>query len=102
MNRDRGAARAPHEKRSASHGGDAGPGRDKPRYGGGAPGRRALDVRHDWGGGAGRGSTRDDRASSGDDAFTGRGGASRTTGSGGGIGAGPGDYRMSRGRRGRR
>jgi 23S rRNA pseudouridine2605 synthase len=92
---------------------------DKPRYGGGAPGRRGYDVGRDWGGGAGRGATGSDRVeperggarrgstSRGGPASDaprsdvgGRGGQSRTTGSGGGIGAGGGDYRV-KGRGGR-
>jgi 23S rRNA pseudouridine2605 synthase len=73
-----------------------------PRYGGGSPGRRGYDVKDDWGGGVGRGSSgqRDgegsDRAAPG-----GRGRATRTTGTGGGVGA-SGDtagYRMQRGRK---
>jgi 23S rRNA pseudouridine2605 synthase len=72
----------------------------KPRYGGGAPVRRDLGVREDWGGGVKRGSSgaRDEdqppRADVG-----GRGGRTRTTGSGGGIGAAGGSYRI-KGRRG--
>jgi 23S rRNA pseudouridine2605 synthase len=60
----------------------------QPRYGGGAPGRRGYHVTEDWGGGAGRG-----RSSRGDDdrrpreELGGRGGRTRTTGTGGGIGA---------------
>jgi 23S rRNA pseudouridine2605 synthase len=93
-----------------------------PRYGGGSPGRRGYDVRQDWGGGAGRGRTGNDRdearpteaprrGSSGENRrpnesvrapsdeqprgeLGGRGGHSRTTGTGGGAGAGDGDYRM--------
>jgi 23S rRNA pseudouridine2605 synthase len=57
-----------------------------PRYGGGAPVRRDLDTRRDWGGGIRRGAseTRDDDAHP--RAALGRG-RSRTTGTGGGIGA---------------
>jgi 23S rRNA pseudouridine2605 synthase len=96
---------------------------DQPRYGGGSPGRRGYDVTQDWGGGAGRGRSDrggSDRAepergggarrgatSSGGSRSEmprgevgGRGGHSRTTGSGGGIGAGGGDYRV-KGRSGR-
>jgi 23S rRNA pseudouridine2605 synthase len=63
--------------------------RGGPRYGGGAPVRRDLSVTEDWGGGVRRGSS-----GSRDQAHTpradvgGRGGRTRTTGSGGGIGAG--------------
>ncbi|HEY1697528.1 MAG TPA: pseudouridine synthase [Polyangiaceae bacterium] len=76
----------------------------KPRYGGGAPVRRDLGVRHDWGGGVRRGASgeRDeDRAPRGDvgGGGGGRGGRSRTTGTGGGIGASAGSYRV-KGRRG--
>ena len=72
-----------------------------PRYGGGAPGRRGVEVREDWGGGIHRRSERardaheqrdDDRPPRGD--LSGRGGRSRTTGTGGGIGAGAGSYRV--------
>jgi 23S rRNA pseudouridine2605 synthase len=77
-----------------------------PRYGGGAPGRRGVDVRDDWGGGVQRGGrggqdTRDERDESGPPRgdVGGRGGRTRTTGSGGGIGAGAGSYRV-KGRRG--
>jgi 23S rRNA pseudouridine2605 synthase len=91
---------------------------EQPRYGGGSPGRRGYDVAKDWGGGAGRGRTGSDRSEpdrggaarrgstsgGGSDMprgdVGGRGGQSRTTGSGGGIGAGGGDYRV-KGRRGR-
>jgi 23S rRNA pseudouridine2605 synthase len=86
-----------------------------PRYGGGSPARRPLDVREDWGGGVRRGASfRDaDRGASGSDGggegkgdgggesdspprgeLGGRGGRTRTTGSGGGVGAGPGGYRV--------
>ena len=97
--------------------GDARPGSDhSPRYGGGSPGRRGYDVVEDWGGGAARGRTGGDRSGADaggtrrgssqregvargrDDAprgdVGGRGGHSRTTGSGGGIGASGGDYRV--------
>jgi 23S rRNA pseudouridine2605 synthase len=95
---------------------------EPPRYGGGSPGRRGYDVAEDWGGGAGRGKTGSDRsehaprsgARRGSTSGTGsrggemprgdlggRGGASRTTGSGGGIGGRDGgDYRI-KGRSGR-
>ncbi len=93
---------------------------DQPRYGGGSPGRRGYDVGQDWGGGAGRGRTGTDRAEPERGAGArrgatsrggprsemprgdvgGRSGQSRTTGSGGGIGAGGGDYRV-KGRSGR-
>jgi 23S rRNA pseudouridine2605 synthase len=88
-------------------------GEHKPRYGGGAPARRDLGVREDWGGGVRRGSSgaREGGASvppprrgnenaqppRGD--VGGRGGRTRTTGTGGGVGAGEGNYRV-RGRRG--
>lgn len=76
-----------------------------PRYGGGSPARRDLGVHEDWGGGVQRGSSggrwhRD--ANEGPRAEVGgRGGRSRTTGTGGGIGA-HGDERSYRvkGRRG--
>ena len=74
----------------------------KPRYGGGAPGRRDLGVKEDWGGGVRRGSsgTRDEDRTPRADVGGGRsGGRTRTTGTGGGIGAGEGSYRV-RGRRG--
>lgn len=62
-----------------------------PRYGGGSPGRRGYDVVDDWGGGAGRGSTRgrgtaSDQAPRGD-VGGGRFARTRTTGTAGGIGA---------------
>jgi 23S rRNA pseudouridine2605 synthase len=94
------------------------PAGDRPRYGGGAPARRDVNVREDWGGGVRRGSSgvRDTPASASaagpprrgnhpgspsprNDIGGGRGGRSRTTGTGGGIGAGEGNYRV-RGRRG--
>lgn len=79
---------------SSSSGGPAGAG---PRYGGGAPGRRHVEVREDWGGGIHRSfgapdEGDDDRPPRGD--VGGRGGRSRTTGSGGGIGAAAGSYRV--------
>jgi 23S rRNA pseudouridine2605 synthase len=71
-----------------------------PRYGGGAPVRRGLDVKDDWGGGIHRGSS-GNRAGDDDGGgapprgdLGGRGGRSRTTGSGGGIGASGGGYRI--------
>ncbi len=80
-----------------------------PRYGGGSPGRRGVDVRDDWGGGVQRGgrggaASRDEQADRTENApprgdVGGRGGRTRTTGSGGGIGAGAGSYRV-KGRRG--
>lgn len=76
------------------------------RYGGGAPGRRSPETTEDWGGGAGRGSSsgrygRDDaQGDARPDTHGGRFGRTRTTGSGGGIGArGPID--RVKGRRGR-
>jgi 23S rRNA pseudouridine2605 synthase len=84
----------------------------QPRYGGGAPARRDLAVREDWGGGVRRGSSGPRPATTstppprrgaesppprGD--VGGRGGRTRTTGTGGGIGASEGSYRV-RGRRG--
>jgi 23S rRNA pseudouridine2605 synthase len=57
---------------------------ERPRYGGGAPGRR--EMREDWDTGVGRG--RSGAAPGGESsAPSGRGGRSRTTGTGGGIGA---------------
>lgn len=72
------------------------------RYGGGAPGRRSPETTEDWGGGARRGSTHgryreDDRGAP--ETHGGRMGRTRTTGTGGGIGArGPTD--RVKGRRG--
>lgn len=73
-----------------------------PRYGMGAPGRRGADVRDDYGGTSGRGSSgsRDRGTSQG--GRSGRGGTTRTTGTGGGIGGSGGSYKMERGRRGKR
>jgi 23S rRNA pseudouridine2605 synthase len=70
-----------------------------PRYGGGAPARRDVGVRTDWGGGIRRGSSgsRDEESVPRAD-VGGRGGRTRTTGTSGGIGARDGDYRV-RGRR---
>jgi 23S rRNA pseudouridine2605 synthase len=62
--------------------------RGGPRYGGGAPVRRDLNVTEDWGGGVKRGSSGSrDPAQAPRDDVGGRGGRTRTTGSGGGIGA---------------
>jgi 23S rRNA pseudouridine2605 synthase len=60
-----------------------------PRYGGGAPGRRSSEVEEDWGGGAGRGRSSPERgeAHARPDVGGGRLGRTRTTGTGGGIGA---------------
>ena len=73
------------------------------RYGGGAPGRRSPETKSDWGGGVRRGSSqRDEAPESRDDnrGHGGRMGRTRTTGTGGGIGArGPTD--RVKGRRGR-
>jgi 23S rRNA pseudouridine2605 synthase len=72
-----------------------------PRYGGGSPARRDLGVREDWGGGVRRGATRDEGGEGTGRSFGGgRGAGSRTTGTGGGIGAsGPeGSFRV-KGRR---
>jgi len=78
---------------------DARSGETHPRYGGGAPVRRDLNTRHDWGGGVRRGATErsDDEAHPRQDVGRGR---SRTTGTGGGIGASGGEnsYRV-KGRR---
>lgn len=63
-----------------------------PRYGGGAPGRRSVEVTEDWGGGAKRGASggrygaRDDRAGASDDGGRGGGQAGRGGGRGGGQG----------------
>ena len=76
------------------------PGGGHPRYGGGAPGRRDLGVKEDWGGGVRRGSSgARDQASTPRAEVGGRGGRTRTTGTGGGIGASDGSYRV-KGRRG--
>jgi 23S rRNA pseudouridine2605 synthase len=70
-----------------------------PRYGGGAPGRHGLDAREDRrgsihrSGGRGRQDERDEEALPRGD-VGGRGGRTRTTGSGGGIGASAGNYRV--------
>ncbi len=79
-----------------------------PRYGGGAPGRRGYDVKDDWGGGAGRGSSAGRKGTEADaskqgrphpDLGGGRGGRTRTTGTSGGIGTTRGGDRV-KGRRG--
>jgi 23S rRNA pseudouridine2605 synthase len=72
-----------------------------PRYGGGAPARRDLDVTEDWGGGVRRGSS-GERDSGGDpsEPAGGRYGRTRTTGTSGGIGASGGSYRVPSRRRG--
>jgi 23S rRNA pseudouridine2605 synthase len=70
-----------------------------PRYGGGAPVRRDLGVKEDWGGGIRRGSTGRDKVEEENAPrreLGGGGRRSRTTGSGGGIGAGEGDFRVRR------
>lgn len=87
--------RAPRP-RAAPNGAD-----QRPRYGGGSPARRGLDVRDDWGGGIRRGSGggRDDEEAPRPD-VGGRGGRTRTTGSGGGIGAGRGGGYRVKGRHG--
>jgi 23S rRNA pseudouridine2605 synthase len=99
------------ERRRAWHppqegaGGSGGEGdRGHPRYGGGSPVRRDLGVRDDWGGGIRRGSSGGSHDDEGPrtEETPGRGGRTRTTGTGGGIGASPkGGYRV-RDRRGRR
>lgn len=72
-----------------------------PRYGMGAPGRRGPDVTEDYGGRSGRGSS--GSAAPTRESATPRGGLgggrlapTRTTGTGGGIGAGEGNYRLSK------
>jgi 23S rRNA pseudouridine2605 synthase len=74
-----------------------------PRYGMGAPGRRSHEVKEDYGGRSGRGSsgpTREEEASPPPRGGLGGGrfAPTRTTGTGGGIGAGEGSYRRGRGR----
>jgi 23S rRNA pseudouridine2605 synthase len=75
------------------------------RYGGGAPGRRSPETKNDWGGGVRRGSSTREEGSDARDTKQGAGhggrfGRTRTTGTGGGIGArGPTD--RVKGRRGR-
>lgn len=82
-----------------ARGAEARPTTEGPRYGGGAPGRRSYDVAEDWGGGASRGSSRG-RPQGGpprEEVGGGRLGRTRTTGTGGGIGArGPTDRVKSR------
>ncbi len=73
-----------------------------PRYGMGAPGRRGPDVRDDYGGTSGRGSSGTRDRGTSEDTRSGRSSTTRTTGSGGGIGSSGGNYRMERGRRGKR
>jgi 23S rRNA pseudouridine2605 synthase len=70
------------------------------RYGGGSPGRRSPETKDDWGGGVRRGSSHRDEPSDTRETHGGRLGRTRTTGTGGGIGArGPTD--RVKGRRGR-
>lgn len=72
------------------------------RYGGGAPGRRSPETKNDWGGGVRRGSSQREEPKQDEsrDPHGGRNGRSRTTGTGGGVGArGPTD--RVKGRRGR-
>jgi 23S rRNA pseudouridine2605 synthase len=72
------------------------------RYGGGAPGRRSPETKTDWGGGVRRGSSQREEPPQNEprDQHGGRLGRTRTTGTGGGIGArGPTD--RVKGRRGR-
>jgi 23S rRNA pseudouridine2605 synthase len=72
-----------------------------PRYGGGSPGRRGYDVAEDWGGGAGRGSSRGHGDERGQGSLHGgRFGRTRTTGTSGGIGSRESAPRV-KGRRGR-
>jgi 23S rRNA pseudouridine2605 synthase len=89
------------ERRRAWHPPQAGGDDERPRYGGGSPVRRDLGTRDDWGGGIRRGSSgtaaHDDETPR---AHLGRGGGTRTTGTGGGVGAAKGSYRV-RDRRGR-
>ncbi len=72
-----------------------------PRYGMGSPGRRGVDVTEDYGGRSGRGSS-GPREQEGESARprSGLGGGrfapTRTTGTGGGIGAGDGSHRSMR------
>ncbi len=84
------ASRGSGDKRPASR-------TSGPRYGGGAPGRRGLEVTEDWGGGVRRGSSsRDEPRDSGGaprGELGGRGGRSRTTGTGGGVQSGAGSSR---------
>ncbi|MGA7121141.1 MAG: pseudouridine synthase, partial [Polyangiaceae bacterium] len=74
----------------------------RPRYGGGAPARRDIATKEDWGGGVRRGSSGqhdEDRATPAARP-AGRGGRTRTTGTGGGIGGQEGAVYRVRGRRG--
>jgi 23S rRNA pseudouridine2605 synthase len=89
--------RATKPKRPASTDSD----RDRsPRYGGGIAARRDLSGAADGHAGARRGASGDDELGSLPRSdLGGRGGRTRTTGTGGGIAAGPGTYRV-RGRRG--
>jgi len=86
------AGRDAKEEGHAERGGHPGNGevdRGGPRYGGGAPVRRDTSITEDWGGGVKRGSSGSRDAHHGPRAEVGgRGGRTRTTGSGGGIGAG--------------
>jgi len=80
---------------------------DSQRFGGGSPGRRNDEVTEDWGGGTGRGSSGgrggDDREEAPrSDLGGGRHARTRTTGTGGGIGArGPSDRVKGRPEKGR-
>jgi 23S rRNA pseudouridine2605 synthase len=70
-----------------------------PRYGGGAPARREPSSARDWGGGARRGASGDDEVGAMPrPEVGGRGGRTRTTGTGGGVAAGPGSFRVRGGR----
>ncbi len=68
------------QPRSAAESTAASSSSSSPRFGGGSPGRRSYDVTDDWGGGAGRGSTRNDRAGSSGSSTGDRRGASRSSG----------------------
>ncbi|MBL8612223.1 MAG: rRNA pseudouridine synthase [Myxococcales bacterium] len=57
------------------------------RYGGGAPVRRGVEVTEDWGGGVQRGRSSGAEAPPRSSIGSGRGGRTRTTGTGGGIGS---------------
>jgi 23S rRNA pseudouridine2605 synthase len=74
----------------------------RPRYGGGAPARRDIATKEDWGGGVRRGSSgqREEERATPAARPAGRGGRTRTTGTGGGIGAQEGAVYRVRGRRG--
>jgi 23S rRNA pseudouridine2605 synthase len=92
-----GAARMPAARRGTAARTQRALGRpaqpSAPRFGGGSPGRRSYAVVDDWGGGAGRGGARDERAREEsserprDHVGGGRSGRTRTTGTAGGIGA---------------